>query len=534
MAKKLIVTVIILSILIISGCAKTEISQKKEPLLEILEENKINTYLQKILKDISTTINYSWKLTKSDEGATLSTPSELPRIAVKSLELKTFGSFTPLVEGEKIFLADRGGKVYAINDYTGEVIWGVEVYDDRTNLGPKWKALGLFRFVTAYGLGNHLYVGTSSTPSGEKSGFLIAFDKNTGKIIWKVPLEAEDKTTSDLSVSSNLLVVNEKILLGSSSPDGYVFCFNNNGKLLWKDKIGGIVRGLAYGDGIVYAVSEPKTEIHAFDVETGKKIWVYKHENMLSTPIFKNGKLILIDSSGNLLILSSEGKLLLKKFLGLGGDVNSNSYLACGDYIYTPRTLGERPLNLYVIDFNGNIIGEFKLEENENAGAPVISRKMVLLPVVGKDYSKIYFLWNGIHKIDEYKFKCEETYMPKLCVAYGKIYTIFNYDRANRILIKFEDKEKPEILKVEEIKQNGNIEIKVLAKDNQSGINRVLVFYKKDSDWDYKEMELARKYFIEPIGGYGFNEEEYNVKIPDVEYLIIVIDNIGNFTIYQK
>jgi len=52
MAKKLIVTVIILSILIISGCAKTEISQKKEPLLEILEENKINTYLQKILKDI--------------------------------------------------------------------------------------------------------------------------------------------------------------------------------------------------------------------------------------------------------------------------------------------------------------------------------------------------------------------------------------------------------------------------------------------------------------------------------------------------
>jgi hypothetical protein len=31
--------------------------------------------------------------------------------------------------------------------------------------------------------------------------------------------------------------------------------------------------------------------------------------------------------------------------------------------------------------------------------------------------------------------------------------------------------------------------------------------YKKDSEWHYFEVELARRHVMEPIGGYGFNKK---------------------------
>jgi len=80
----------------------------------------------------------------------------------------------PLVEGDFIYLADGSG-IYALNRSNGELVWGVEVYGDSLSgratkyPQPVWKwrvALGLFRFVEAYGLGKHLYVATSSPPGG--------------------------------------------------------------------------------------------------------------------------------------------------------------------------------------------------------------------------------------------------------------------------------------------------------------------------------------------------------------------------------
>jgi len=263
-------------------------------------------------------------------------------------------------------------------------------------------------------------------------------------------------------------------------------------------------------------------------IKTGEKLWRYDHDDIVGTPVYKENKILFIDSGGRLIVISSKGEKLWEKNVYGGGDVNTNSYLAIGNAIYAPRNIGEKPLNLYVIDFDGNFVGKFELEQEERAGAPVVTKNVVLLPVVNNGYAKTYFLWKGINKLYEFKFEGDEIFMPKVSVAYGSIYAVFSHDKSNHVLIKFKDSEKPKIKRVEEIKHNESVDVKALIQDEQSGIYKALVAY-KDSEWHYVEMELARRYAMEPIGGYGFNEEEYIATIPKTEYVVIAIDNAGNY-----
>ena len=71
----------------------------------------------------------------------------------------------------------------------------------------------------------------------------------------------------------------------------------------------------------------------------------------------------------------------------------------------------------------------------------------------------------------------------------------------------------------------------MLVQDGQSGVYKALAAYKKGEEWHYVEMELARRYIMEPIGGYGFNEEKYIATIPNVEYVVIMVDNAGNYNL---
>lgn len=423
-----------------------------------------------------------------------------------------------------------------MNESGGELIWGVEIYsdslEDRKISEPqpwtKWRALGFHRFVESYGVGKYIFVGTSSTEEG--NGYLLAFSKYTGELVWRAELEPENNVYLS-AVTSNLIIVEGRVCVGTVRDKGYVLCFTEDGDLLWRNKIGGNVRGLAYGNSILFATSEPSKSIHAFDIKTGEKLWSYIHDGMVGTPAYKKGKTFFIDGGGDLVAVSSEGEKLWEKKIFGDSDVNTNSYLAIGDNIYAPRNLGEKPLNLYVIDFNGSVIGKFKFKGEERAGAPVVTKNVVLLPVVSNGYTKIYFLWKGINKLYEFKLESEEIYMPKISVAYGNIYAVFSHDRAKNVIVKFEDSEKPNIKEVNEMKHNGSIDVEMLVQDGQSGVYKALAAYKKGEEWHYVEMELARRYIMEPIGGYGFNEEKYIATIPNVEYVVIVVDNAGNYNL---
>ena len=142
-----------------------------------------------------------------------------------------------------------------MND-NGELIWGVEIYSE------------FDRFVESYGLGKYFFVGTSSTEEG--NGYLLAFNKSTGELVWKAELEPENNASSLPSVTANLIVAEGKVCVGTVRDEGYVFCFTEDGDFLWRNKIGGNVRGLAYGNGILFATSEPLESVHAFNIKTGE------------------------------------------------------------------------------------------------------------------------------------------------------------------------------------------------------------------------------------------------------------------------
>ncbi|MEM4502573.1 MAG: PQQ-binding-like beta-propeller repeat protein [Ignisphaera sp.] len=446
-----------------------------------------------------------------------------------------------VVEDDKIFLADSEG-IYALNKTSGDLVWGVEVYSDdlahRATYDPdsitKWRILGLWRFVKTYGVGKYLYVGTSSYLD-EGDAYLLALDKNSGELLWKVRLESEEGASSKSSTTSNLIVVDNIVFIGSIRPEGYVFAISENGELLWRRSIGGNVRGLAYGEGKLFVTSEYEKKLYVLDSRNGELLWVYEHDSQLMTPSYGEKMIVTVDSLGNLLAVSSNGELLWKKSIGIGGDSDTNSYVALSNsYIYAVRSLGEKPRNLYIIDFNGSIIGNFTLAVDEYGGKPAVSQDIVFLPVLKESgESKVYVLWRGLHNLSEFYFnECINSgWIPKVSIAYGEIFIV----GCPSSLYKLADVKKPFISSVE-VSYNNTLVIKAKAYDDQSALYKVLFIYSiNNSHWIYREMSVATQYTMEPIGGYGLTEELYVAEIPvgiaRIELYVIAIDNVGNYEV---
>ncbi|MEM0203937.1 MAG: PQQ-binding-like beta-propeller repeat protein [Archaeoglobaceae archaeon] len=485
-----------------------------------------------------------WEMRKSNAESDNFYASTLPRkpelvFSVNISAIMADWLANAIVEGDKIFLANHQG-IYALNRDNGTLIWGVEVYSDtlegRSVSHPqpvtKWRALGLWRFVEAYGVGKYLFVGTSSTPGGEGDAYLLALNKENGELVWKVKLESEANASSRSAVTSNLIVAEGKVYVGSVRDEGYVFCVSEDGNFIWRNKVGANVRGLAYGDGVLFVTSEPSKKLYALNAKTGAIIWVFEHDAMLNAPSYRNGKIILSDSQGNLLALSKDGKLLWKKFLGVSGDVNNDPYIAVSDRsIYAVRGLGEGPLNLLILDFDGNVAGNFTMASDERGGKPVASRDVVILPAVKeRGGSKIYLLWRGSQKLSEFEFPSGDGWIPTLSVAYSEIYVA-----SPNVLYKLSDTEKPKISSVEVKLANETLIFNVKAYDEGSALYKVLLVYSlNNSPWNYTEMEISRRYVMEPIGGYGLAEEDYTARVEvkpglTVEFYIVAVDNSGNY-----
>ncbi len=533
----LMVGLLVLSAIFISGCVQKEVKQiaeesKKQGIPEVTPKTtetipRKAMSLEKIepvkerekIPEQFFPAKYPWKLLKGDEKSGMFYPSFVPRkperVFKTDKEVYLSGvvdTSIPLVE-DGVYVASKY-RAYKL-DFNGNVIWERSFEE-------------LDRFVESYGLGKYFYIGTSSTGGGEGKPLILALNRDSGSEEWSVEIgEKGDKVTS------NIVVVDGVICAGTV--DSYVSCFSENGEPLWSKQLEGIIRGLAYGHGTLFVTTEVSTKLYAFDLKTGKSKWIYDHGDMISTPTYAGGKLFFTDSSGNVVAISENGNFLWKKFVGAGGDVNSNPLLAVSENrIYVARTIGEGPLQLYSMDFDGNIVGNFTLITDEYPGIPLATHDMVILPVK-KDYgyAKIYLLWKGTQKLYELKvLENDEIWMPKVSVGYGNIYIAV---RVPDMIYMLSDKDKPSIKGIKAELSNGSLVVKTTVKDERSAIYRVLLVYSiNGSEWKYQDMELSRRYIMEPIGGYGLNDEDYEAKIPvtansTVEFYVVAIDNVGNY-----
>ncbi len=483
---------------------------------------------------------YTWRLVKSNPASNYYTDSPAPRILDELYRVNVTTNIggvlaVPLVDEDLIVLADGEG-VYTLNSSSGELLWGVEVFFDDLHarairpLQPvsKWRAIGLWRLVLAHAIGKAVYV---ATDSGEGSpSRLIAIDRESGAVLWITELGE--------ATYSNIVVANGRVYVGTMN--GTIYCVSEDGELLWSSTIEerGFVRGLAYGDGILYVSLEDSYYLYALNATTGETIWVYRHNSGVSTPEYSNGIVVFADASGRVVALSSSGEVLWSRDVGAASTVNGDSLLAVDrSYVYAAKMLGEERGLVVLSRDSGSIVSTFYVEEGLVC-QPAIAGPLVILPIRTGQYAKIYILWRGSTKLDEKVFRGEEVFCPSISVARGRINIVYSIDRSIQTLVSFTDNNPPVIVDVSgsrEIREGEKLLVEATVVDKESAIYRVLLLYRVDSgEWSYKEMELARRYVVEPVGGYGFSEEPYRAAIPGqkrgstIEYLVVAIDNIGN------
>ncbi len=484
-----------------------------------------------------------WLLVKGPSESTFHSDSPAPRVPEELYRVNVstnIGGYLayPLVEDGKVFLADGGG-VYSLDLETGKLLWGVEIYFDDLHsrkIGwPQpwylWRALGLYRLVVSYGLGKAVYVATDAGEAGAK---LLALDKDSGDLLWVANVSG--------NTYSNMVVTGGRIYFGTI--EGYLHCFSEEGRHLWTANLGeGGVRGLAYGEGTLYASLETGVKLYAVDATTGSVKWTYSHDAGVGTPMYLDGMVVFTDGVGRVVAVSAEGSLLWEAGVGAGSTAWSDSYLAAGDgVIYASRMLGEER-GLVSLTVEGAEAGSYALHGDELPCQPVAAGPLVFLPARNDTHGIIHVLWKGKVELHTLTMAGEEVFCPTVSVARGEVFAVFSWDRVLQVFKRMGDREAPTIISVSQpgtVPAGRELKVNATIRDARSAVYKVILAYRvNQGPWSFTEMTPIRRYIAEPTGGYGFTEEAYTGSIPGqnpgatIDYVVVAIDNVGN-TAYSE
>lgn len=151
-------------------------------------------------------------------------------------------SATPAVDATRVYFPDWGGYLYAVDRQSGKLVWQSSISAASGVSLDKARATPVIS-------GNKLIVGTQGSilvPSGGPGGKVIAFDKNTGAVLWVTQLDAHPATIVTQSAS----VHGGKVYVGTASQE---------------EALAGFVPG--------YPCCSFKGAMFALDVETGAIVW---------------------------------------------------------------------------------------------------------------------------------------------------------------------------------------------------------------------------------------------------------------------
>ncbi len=114
-------------------------------------------------------------------------------------------SATPAVVDGAVYVPDWGGRLWKLDEKTGQVLWSRSV-SEYTGLA------GTVSRVTPAVVGERLIIGT------QRGGYLIALDKNTGDLLWKTQVDPHPATI----ITQSPIVFGDRVYVGvSSSEEGF-------------------------------------------------------------------------------------------------------------------------------------------------------------------------------------------------------------------------------------------------------------------------------------------------------------------------
>lgn len=127
-------------------------------------------------------------------------------------------SATPAVDGQRVYVPDWAGNLYAVDRSTGQQVWKASIPAATGIPGDKARA-------TPAIAGGKLIVGTQGPFGG--GGKMLAFDKDTGALLWSTQLDNHPATI----ITQSATVHGGRVFIGTSSQeealaliDGYPCC----------------------------------------------------------------------------------------------------------------------------------------------------------------------------------------------------------------------------------------------------------------------------------------------------------------------
>lgn len=290
---------------------------------------------------------YQWRGENRDgyfkeSGLLKSWPSEGPTMIMKVEKLgKGFSS--PVIANQTIYVTgmiDTLDYLSAI-DFQGNIKWQVAY-------GRSW---------------SKSFPDTRSTPTIEGDriyvvggmGRLVCIDANNGKEKWAVDVDKDFKGEwHNWGVSESPLIVDDKVICTPGGSETSVVAFDKiTGKLIWKSECIGGRR--AYVSPTIYQYKNFKfilaataTNLIALHPENGTKAWNYQYykkeltddDNGLiwtNTPVFKNDEIFLsmgYNYPAVMLKMDPSGTSVTEKWTNKTLDNHHHGTMVAGDYIY--------------------------------------------------------------------------------------------------------------------------------------------------------------------------------------------------------
>jgi outer membrane protein assembly factor BamB len=178
---------------------------------------------------------------------------------------------SPAVDAGSVFFGDDAGHIDALNAGTGATIWS--------------KSLGGKAYSPAVA-GGAVYVGTST-------GHLVSLDESTGAVNWTHRFGGSVRSAPAIDTSAGIAIV--------TNDDGVVEAISTaDGKLVWRDSVGGALTGAMIDDGIVYVASSSGS-IFALAETSGATDWSASTGSAISAPpILTASRLVVGTAAGHI------------------------------------------------------------------------------------------------------------------------------------------------------------------------------------------------------------------------------------------
>lgn len=166
-------------------------------------------------------------------------------------------SATPAVDGSRVYFPDWAGNLYALDRTTGKEVWRASIPAITGIQGDKARATPAID-------DGKLFVGTQGPFGG--GGAMLAFDKNTGEVLWKTQVDSHPAAI----ITQSATVFDGRVYVGVASQEEayaaviprsfYPCCFfrgsmaaldEDTGEILWKTYMvpSGYSGGAVWGSG---------------------------------------------------------------------------------------------------------------------------------------------------------------------------------------------------------------------------------------------------------------------------------------------